>query len=477
MPNRKHTRPPFWVVIIILMIASLSCQAVQSVVETPTPTSTATAVDTSTPTPTATLTPTFTPSASPTSTLTPLPSETFTPTPETPTATVEPTQMPRDLQLKVFEDLWLAVKENYLYPDFNGLDWDAVHVEYRKKIEAGLSNHDFYLAMKEMIDRLGDNHSAYLTPDEVKAQQNTFAGQNNYVGIGILSSAVPDRKRAVVLLVFPGSPAEQAGIQVRDSILTANGEPILDENGFIKNIIRGLQGSQVTVEVQTPGQAPRTLTITRQPIRGAFPVPHSVVTTPGGKRIGYVYLWSFQDSTTPTTFVKALQEMTAEAPLDGLVIDDRDNTGGANTVMEPILSNFTTGIVGHFFNRKSERPLDLKKGHDIGGSQKMPLVVVVGKGTYSYGEVFAGILQDIGRAYLIGETTNGVVETLWGYDFEDGSHAWIAQEAFRPLNHPNTTWEKVGVKPDLAVASNLDEYTIENDPVVIASMKYFDTLK
>ncbi len=470
----KHAQPVSILLrlLSILVLASLSCQAFVRPSATPTlppPTLTSTF----TPRPTNTSAPTAT-QPEPTETATLATTDTPLPVEESPTATIAPTQMPLDLQVKVFEGLWKVVKDNYLYPDFNGLNWDDIHVEYRKKVDAGLSNFDFYLAMKEMIDRLGDNHSAYLTPGEVAAQAATFTGQQDYVGIGVLSSAVPERKRAVVIVVFPGSPAEQAGIQVRDSILSANGEPILDENGFIKNIIRGPEGTQVTVEVQTPGQEPRMLTITRAPITGNLPLPHAVLTSPNGKRIGYIFIWSFQDSTFPKTFENVLREMNSDAPLDGLIIDDRDNTGGANTVMEPILSNFAHGVVGHFFNRESERPLNLSKGKNISGSQTMPLVVVVGKGTYSYGEVFAGILQDIGRAYLIGETTNGVVETLWGYDFADGSHAWIAHEAFRPLNHPDITWEKIGVTPDLTLQSNLDEFQIQDDPIVLAGLKYFD---
>lgn len=434
----------------------------------------------SSPTPT----PTRPPTATPRPTFTPIPTRptltpTLTETPvlvqESPTPTIQPTQMAQALQLDVFESLWNAVHDTYLYPDFNGLDWDAIRVEYRQKIEAGLSNYDFYSAMKEMIDRLGDNHSAYLTPEEVAAERAVYLGQQDYVGIGILSSAVPERSRALVLVVFPGSPAEEAGILPRDSILTVNGESILDEDGYMKNLIRGPQGTQVIIEVQTPGQDSRLLTITRQPIRGTMPLPNTVLTTPGGKRIGYIFIWGFQDSTFPETFAEILREMTADKPLDGLIIDGRNNSGGANTVVEPILANFTHGTVGYFFNRQSERPLDLGEGVDIGNSQSMPLVVIVGTGTYSFGEIFAGILQDMGRAYLIGETTNGIVETLHSYGFQDGSRAWIANEAFRPLNHPDTTWEKVGVTPDLFIQSNLDEYQIQDDPAVLAGLEYFDS--
>jgi C-terminal processing protease CtpA/Prc len=111
---------------------------------------------------------------------------------------------------------------------------------------------------------------------------------------------------------------------------------------------------------------------------------------------------------------------------------------------------------------------------DINGSQQMLLVVLVGLDTVSYGEVFAGVLKDIGQAYIIGETTGGNVETLWGYDFEDGSRAWIAHDSFRPLEHPEQNWEVSGIIPDQNVLAHWDEYTTEDDPLVIAALNHFD---
>jgi len=57
--------------------------------------------------------------------------------------------------------LWGIVKNNYLYPDFNGLDWNSVYDEYHQRIQAGMSGDDFYIALGEMIHRLGDEHSNF----------------------------------------------------------------------------------------------------------------------------------------------------------------------------------------------------------------------------------------------------------------------------------------------------------------------------
>jgi C-terminal processing protease CtpA/Prc len=167
----------------------------------------------------------------------------------------------------------------------------------------------------------------------------------------------------------------------------------------------------------------------------------------------------------------ALQEMNADAPLDGLILDNRMNNGGSSTVLEPILSYFTGGNLGNYISHDEQRPLQVNL-NNISGSSQVPLVVLVGSGTVSFGEIFAGILQDIGRAYLMGVTTDGNVEILWGYDLEDGSQLWLANETFRPLNHPDQDWEKSGIIPDLTVSGEFDQYTLDNDPVVQAAIGY-----
>ena len=421
-------------------------------------------------TPSPTITATATPEPSPTPTLTPVATET-----PLVTATLTPTTLPISLQLQVFEDIWQVINDGYVYPDFNGVDWDAVRTEFRQRIEAGLDNADFYMAMYEMITRLGDEHSFYLSPEAVAEQEANYAGQHDYVGIGILVSAVPERNRAVILSVFPGSPAEAVGLQPRDAILSVDGTPILDEEGYLRDIVRGPEDTTITLVIQTPEQEERQISVTRHRITGAVPVPFSVITSEAGLRIGYILIVTFDDSTVDEQVGDALRAMTAEAPLDGLIIDNRMNGGGSNTVVEPILGYFTGGIMGHFVSRQDERPLTIH-ANEINGSQEIPLVVLVGSGSASFGEIFSGVLQDSGRAYIIGTNTGGNVEILWGYDFDDGSQMWLASETFRPYYHPEQNWEADGIVPDEIVPGEFDEHSLENDPPVIAAITYFSSL-
>lgn len=325
--------------------------------------------------------------------------------------------------------------------------------------------------MDELITRLGDDHSYFLDPQQVAQQDAEYQGKHDYVGIGIMVSAVPERQHAVILSVFPGSPAEAAGLQPRDSIISVDGTPILGENGYLRDIVRGPEGTSIDILAQTPGEKPREVNITRHRITGDYPIVYSVITTRESKRIGYIFLDTFMDGTVDEQVAHALQEMSADKPLDGLILDNRMNTGGSSAVLEPVLGYFIGGKLGSFIKRSDQNPLRVKL-NDINGSSKLPLVVLVGSETASFGEIFAGILQDTGRAYVIGTTTNGNVEILWGYDFEDGSQLWLANETFRPLNHPEQDWEKTGIIPDLTISGDFDQYSLNNDPPVIAALKY-----
>jgi carboxyl-terminal processing protease len=329
--------------------------------------------------------------------------------------------------------------------------------------------------MADMVFSLGDEHSHFLTPEQKTAREAEYAGNLNYVGIGIILSAVPERQRAVIYVVFPGSPAEEAGLHMHDSILTVDGQPILDADGFLVMSLLGSEGTTVSVTVQTPGEDPRTIQITRRRITGSVPVPNAVLTTSGGRRVGYILVTTFMDSTVDDQVRAALEAMSAEGSLDGLILDNRVNEGGFENVLIGTLRYFLSGVTGHFINRQSESALDLGKGKDINGSLTVPMVVMVGSDTVSFGEISSGILQDTGRAYVIGETTEGNVELLLGYDFTDGSRAWIAHDTFHPLNHPEANWEQTGIVPDLSVPAAWDLYTLDTDPAVRAALDYLDT--
>jgi carboxyl-terminal processing protease len=370
--------------------------------------------------------------------------------------------------LAVLDALAKAVTDKYVDPNFNGRDWPAIVARYRALVAAGLSDDDFYQAMELLVEEIGDDHSQFQSPTAVQEAEAELAGHNDFVGIGVSVLPIPETRRATVLLTFPGSPAEQAGLEPHDSILAIDGIPVYDASGASTIArIRGLAGSTVTITVQRPGDPAHDLTLTRARVEGATPIESCLIP---GTRVGYLLLPSLFDQTFPTQVRAALRAMSAAGPLTGLIIDNRLNIGGSSDVLEPILGLFVDGDVGSFQSRTKSRPLDIS-GVDIGGSQHVPLVVLVGPGTVSFGEIMSGILQAQGRAVVVGQTSFGNVETLTAFDFTDGSRAWIARERFVPTGASYGPWEDTGIRPDIVAPTRWDLFTEADDPALAAALK------
>ncbi len=390
------------------------------------------------------------------------------PSPAPPTSTpVEAAVTTRHLQ--VFNELIATIQADYVYTNVVKNQLPALQKQYKQLISAGLDDAGFYEAMADLITDLGDNHSYFESPDEAKATDAGFTGKNDFVGIGIFAQAVPEAGRAVIVVVFPGGPAAQAGLRVHDSIVAIDGQPALDTAGFMSSAIRGTEGSQVTLTIARPGQPQFTAQLTRRRVTGALPVDACLIPS---RRIGYIYLPGLDDETIPAQVRAALRSLTAGGPLTGLVIDNRENGGGLSTVLDALLSFFTHGDLGRFVATDEARRLTIQ-AEDVGGSQSVPLLVLVSRDTISYGEVLSGLLQVTGRARVAGQTSLGNVETEWSYSFKDGSRVWLAHELFQPPGLPLAYWEGRGIQADISLPVRWDLFSEASDPALAAAVELF----
>ena len=395
-----------------------------------------------------------------------------TPTPEPSPA--PPTSTPVDAattarHLQVFNELITTIQTDYVYTNVVKNQLPALQKQFKQLISAGLDDAGFYAAMADLITDLGDNHSYFESPNEAKATDAGFTGNNDFVGIGIFAQAVPEAGRAVIVVVFPGGPAAQGGLRVHDSIVAIDGQPALDTDGFISAAIRGVQGSQVTLTIERPGQPQFTAQLTRRRVTGALPVDACLIPN---QRIGYIYLPGLDDETIPAQVRDALHSLTAGGPLTGLVIDNRENGGGLSTVLDALLSFFTHGDLGRFVATDESRHLTIQ-AEDVSGSQSVPLLVLVSRDTVSYGEVLSGVLQVTGRARVAGQTSLGNVETEWSYTFKDGSRVWLAHELFQPPGLPLAYWEGRGIQPDISLPVRWDLFSEASDPALAAAVDLF----
>lgn len=392
-----------------------------------------------------------------------------TQTPETPSpAAVDAAMQAR--HRRIFREVWDAVSENYVYSDYNGVDWDAAHTEYAPQIDAAPDDETFWLIMQALIDSLGDDHSSFLTPEDVAEEDLASSGDLDYVGVGVYTTIPEDKTYGVILFPLPDSPAETAGILAHDRIWTVAGMPACCNPDGSDNLdwLRGEEGTFVEVTVQSPEQDVRTLSLQRARIQTQVPVLWRRIPTDDGD-VGYLFVPTLWDETISERTRAILETQIDAGALSGLIIDMRINGGGAYMELVDLLALFVRGDVGYFYSRGERQDTLHIHADPIQNSMDLPLVILVGRDTQSFAEVFSGVLQAADRAILVGHPTAGNVETLFPYNFEDGSRLWLAEESFAPPD--GTRWEGHGVQPDEPVAAQWEDFTDETDPYIEVALR------
>src|SRR5580658_9734349 len=130
---------------------------------------------------------------------------------------------PRDRQLNLdsFEKVWSTVRDKHWQKNPGGLDWQAIHAEFRPKAEQAKNIDEVRGVLKEMLDRLHQTHFGIIPA--------TIYGDVGVLGddaVGDGSSGIDLRMldgQAVVTRIDPGSPAERAGVRPGWAVESANG--------------------------------------------------------------------------------------------------------------------------------------------------------------------------------------------------------------------------------------------------------------
>jgi carboxyl-terminal processing protease len=385
--------------------------------------------------------------------------------PEPPTATPVPTAAASERQLGVFEVAWTAVRDQYVRADYGGVDWDAVGERYRAEIEAGLTEDEFAETMRAMLATLPGNQALYQTRAERLQQETT--DQTVYHGIGaFISFRETPEPHVIILAVIQDSPAEAAGLAAHDSIYAVDGVPFVAEDANAPaERIRGAPESSVTLTVQTPGEERREVTLPREEIRATDVLRGGLLTA---LDVAYYRVPVVSTANLATTIANDLVTISETTQLRGIILDLRvSRSGTGEWPLGEMLTMFGDGELGEFYTRTTTDTVTVE-GQDLGGSQTLPLVILVGRDTEGTPEIFAAALQSAGRAVLLGQSTPGAVEGFDEVALPDGSRMFLATSSFRTTS--NLDLAQTGITPDREIDADWDAIQLDTDPVLGAAL-------
>ena len=278
---------------------------------------------------------------------------------------------------------------------------EAIEDSYYRPVGATeLGNASLQGMVRELRRRHKDRFSEYFSPEALASFNEQIEG--HFSGIGLSVVEVP--KGLKVASVFPRSPAQTAGIEVGDTIVSVDGNSIAGESSAeATKMIKGPEGTEVTVGVRdAKGGKVRKLTLTRAEV--VLPNVSHKVETVGGRKLGYVRLLSFSEG-AHGQLAHAVEKVQKEGA-EGIVVDLRHNPGGLLQEAVRTASLFLPAeevVVSTKSRSQGESTYETSEGRVT----KLPLVVLIDGGTASAAEILTAALADDGDAEVVGTTSFG----------------------------------------------------------------------
>jgi carboxyl-terminal processing protease len=325
-------------------------------------------------------------------------------------------------QEQKINEVWNILRGEYLYPE---------NVSPDKAGDA---------AIQSIVNSIGDPYTTYMPKKRNDDFKQQMKGEVEGIGAtvemtgGILTIVSPIRK----------SPAEKAGLQPRDQILSVDGVVLKDMSlDEAVSKVRGPRDTEVLLHVRR-GSDEFDVRVKREKIT----IPEVEITR--DRNVAIIRILQFWD-TTDTKFREAVSKIANDNPR-GIILDLRNNPGGLLHAAGVVVSAFVPkGTAYVQINERSNKSTEVTNDEPV-VKDSIPMIVLVNKGSASASEIVAGALQDSHRARVVGETSYGKGTVQQILEFNDGSSLkyTIAEWLTPNGRHIN----KVGITPDVSVMND-----------------------
>ncbi|GAB2660860.1 carboxy terminal-processing peptidase [Vibrio panuliri] len=368
-------------------------------------------------------------------------------------------------------ELWRKrVKYDALNLKLTGKDWDEIKDILGKRYNNALkrlsqtNNEDAFQLYMNAFSREVDPHTSYLSPrnaDQFQQEMNL-----SLEGIGAVLQMTDDYT-VIRSLVVGGPAAKSKKLGEGDRIISVGqeGEEMVDVIGWrlddVVQLIKGPKGTTVKLEILPEGKDAKSevVSIVRDKVRLEDRAVKSEIIEQDGKKIGVLEVPSFYVGLSKDTD-KLLAELK-EKNVDGIIVDLRNNGGGALTEATSLSGLFiTSGPVVQV--RDSYGRINVNADTDDKISYDGPMMVLINRYSASASEIFAAAMQDYGRAVVVGENSfgKGTVQQHRSlnhiYDLFDKELGYVQYTIQKFYRIDGGSTQNKGVVPDIAYPTPVD---------------------
>lgn len=370
----------------------------------------------------------------------------------------------KDIQDKSYQEildyLYEYFAEEYPYVEYKNIDLSKIKKETQKELETIESDQNFILLVHKMFRKFQDGHLFVHIPHKSNKKDKV------YIDTGI--KPVNIKENCFIERILPDSPAEEVGLKPGVQIIEVNKKSV---NHWGRNFY-GLGGDTITLTIIDFNENEKIIKINLPEKSWKKPTP--VITHKRLKNdYGYIKIkWMAVDmfSFVPS-FDKALEKLWDTR---GLIIDIRDNPGGAIILTDQLLGRFTKQKVnyGGINSRQGNfSPLYVMPRYPIYNTQ---VVLLINRGNFSAADFFAYAASHLNRIKLVGRPTGGVVSspsTL--LKLPGGAEAQLSGSGLTDTSGSYVV-EDVGVQPDVNIPLNISDIKSGIDRDLLTAVEILD---
>ena len=341
-------------------------------------------------------------------------------------------------QLKLLTKAMEMIRANYV---------DESKVSYEQLISG---------ALEGMLRQL-DPHCEYMGKQLFEDMQREQADTSEGVGITISLK----QGYLTIVSVREDGPAAKAGMLTGDQLVRIN-DVLADNIGVAEAIklLKGKVGESVRITVRRPGTKQfLDFTIIRELLQESSVHDPMLVHEKLGSpfKIGYARISEFTQATAKDLSI-TLDKLEAEG-MQAFVLDLRNNPGGlldsAVAVCGEFLPEGTVVVTQEGRNTSEDSPPYRTPRRNGKPARRYPMAVLINNGSASASEIVAGVMQDLGRAVIVGTTSfgKGSVQTI--LPMNNGAAMRLTTAKYYTPSH--RTIHEHGVTPNIISTLTTDE--------------------